>query len=196
MYSDPNAKTDRMLSEILNAAEGYREGLSDRSVIERLNALVSVARQGRAGTPESAVGAAREALGAARQRMLDQGYTSFFADLADRAANATLIEAIRRPDLLAVPATTVETFSRNLLAASVAHLVARDLSSHVGEERTARTELALEFRRQVVAQARDLVDEPSVQSAIEGVARTPRRAWRSLIRLVWRLGTEPQKIHG
>jgi hypothetical protein len=184
-YDDPAIRTNRVLSEILNAAEGYQAGLAERVVFERVNALISAARQAQGLPAEKVVETARYALIDARQRLLDKGQTSFFADLADRAASATLVEATRRPELLARPVSAVEAFTSNLIANSVAHLMARDLSAHVGAPRTKDAAMALQFRRAVVDQARDLVGGAGIQSAIEAVAREPRKSWKPLVRLLW-----------
>jgi hypothetical protein len=185
-YDDPAVKTNRVLSEILNAAEGYQTGLAERVVLDRLNALISVSRQAPGMGAEQLVETARVALGDARQRALNEGQTSFFADLADRAASATLIEAGRKPELLARPVDAIEAFTSNLLATSVAHLIARDLSAHVGAPRTRDAAMAIQFRRDVVQHARTLVEGAGVQAAIEAVAKQPRKSWGPLVRLLWR----------
>ena len=192
LYNDPTVPPDRLLAEIFNAAEQYPSGLTDASVLERVETLLTAAERGdwRGGT-EAALTVAREAVRDAQARALRGGHTSFFGDLADRAMQTTFVNAAGDPNSLSTPRATLSTFLRNLVAGAIDHVVSRDLTAHLGGSRISSATEALSLRRSLAEQARSVATDARLSEALDAAASSPHNRWTDLVQQVWAIGALP-----
>lgn len=190
LYEDPTISNSRVLAEVFNAADQYPEGLAGLAVLERVEALLRATEQGdwRGGT-EAALAAARAAVADARASALREGEASFYGDLADRAVHSTLVAGVRSPATLATAPAALTAFLGQLVSTAVDHLVARDLSQHLGRGRVTGAAEATALRRALVQQAHGLVQDERFAPAVEAAAAAPRQAWAEAVTAVWRGGT-------
>lgn len=189
MYRDAELDSARLLSEILNAATGYVDGLADSAVRARLETLVGI-RPNRVSGAEDPVGLAAEIVAEAQAFGRARGLVSFYGDLADRALFATITRAGSQPDLIAEPAAAVRTFTGELLGFAVDHLVSRDLSAHLGEGTLPNVATTTRLRGRLVASARALADETLIGERASAAAESPGRRWRGVVKSAWLAGQE------
>jgi hypothetical protein len=189
LYEDPNVTTERLLAEVLNAAEDYPSGLASDAVITRIEALLGVAESWlESSTRVDPRTVARATVDAARRSAIDAGETSIFGDLADKAVHYTLLSTLGDSGTSVSSAGALQAFVGNLVAAAVDHLVSRDLSAHMGRGRITGATAANDLRREVVSQARSLAEEQRFSAIIARASETPRNDWQTAIRSVWEYG--------
>lgn len=189
MYGDVDVDRTRLLSEVLNAADGYVDGLSDRAVRARLETLLA-ADPGRIATADDLIAVASDLVRVAQQAGRERGLVSFYGDLADRALFSAVARSATEEGVVATPSAAVATFARELLGFAVDHLVSRDLTAHLGEGSIPSATAMLSLRSDLVSEARRLVDIPQVRDRAAAVAETQGASWRGLVSAAWSAGRE------
>jgi hypothetical protein len=184
LYDDDHRNARRLLSEILNASDDYASGLADGASRARLAMLIENRQLVADPTPQLVaivLDRASEQAGAAN--------SSFYGDIAHRALHQTLREGTQGRE-----GTHEErllgAFVENLLATTVAHVVARDLWAHVGSRAIPNARSAVALRESLVQQVRLLTNDPNVTRAVRLAARDPGRNWSRLLQRIWAYGKD------
>ena len=155
----------------------------------RLDAVLAAVADGTwRGDADTALAAARGAVRAAQGQAFRANQVSFYGDLADRALHATLAGAAARPETLATTPAAVGSFLGNLVAVAIDHVVARDLTAHLGRGSLAGAARTVALRRELVQRARQVATDQRVASALAAAAHDPRGSWAALLARVWEVG--------
>lgn len=189
MYGDIAVDRGRLLSEILNAATGYIEGLTDAAVQARLQTLLSVSGA-RLLESDDPIGVASEIVREAQAAGRAEGVVSFYGDLADRALFATIARGAADLPLIASRAGAVSVFTRELIGFAIDHLVSRDLTAHLGAASLPDAASAISLRRDIVTAAQRLIETRSVVEQTSAAAISPRDSWNGVISSVWEAGRD------
>ncbi len=189
MYGDVGVDRTRLLSEVLNAATGYVEGLTDAAVRARLETLLTVNHR-RLTDTDDPIGVASDIVRDAQAAGRARGLVSFYGDLADRALFATIARSAADVALLATPSAAVAAFAKELIGFAVDHLVSRDLTSHLGAASLPNAAATLGLRRDLVVAAQSLVDAPPIAERATAAAESPRDSWHALVSSVWKAGRD------
>lgn len=189
MYGDIAVDRPRLLSEILNAATSYTDGLADAAVQARLQTLLGISQE-RLIESDDPIGVASDIVREAQAAGRATGLVSFYGDLADRALFATIARSAADLALIATPAAALSAFTRELLGFAVDHLASRDLTAHLGGDSLPDAGAAIGLRRDLVVAAQRLADAPSVIAAAQAAAVSPRDLWHVLISSAWRAGRD------
>jgi hypothetical protein len=189
MYGDTAVNRPRLLSEILNAATGYVEGLADAAVQARLQTLLGVSRS-RLADSDDPIGVASDIVREAQAAGRAEGLVSFYGDLADRALFATIARSAGDLALIASPAGAISAFTRELLGFAIDHLVSRDLTAHLGAGSLIDAGSTIGLRRDLVTAAQGLTDAPSVVEQTLAAVASPRDSWHAVISSAWKAGRD------
>ena len=189
MYADERVNRSRLLSEVLNAATGYVDGLTDAAVLARVETLLRVGAT-RWADSDDPIGVASDVVREAQAAGRAAGLVSFYGDLADRALFATIARSASNVALTANPATTLSTFTRELIGFAVDHLVSRDLTAHLGGSSLPNAGAMVGLRRALVEAAQSLVDSPSLAQQTRAAAASPRDSWRALVSSALKAGRD------
>lgn len=180
MYRESGVDRARLLSEVLNAASTYTEGLSDAAVLVRLGVLLDADRVA-ALRAEDPVLAATNLVTEAQTAGRLEGHVSFYGDLADRALFATILSGVQDAALVDEPSAAVTSFARELIGFAVDHLVSRDATKHLGGSGLPTASAVLSVRGETVEAARQLVDRPEFRERATAIVEAREDAWRSLV---------------
>ena len=192
LYRNPTVTRPRLLAEVFRAASTpYIEGLSGPEATQGLVlALRALSSASAPATSGAALALARELIAESRRKVLTEGWSSFYGDLANRALHATILAAGGEPASGRRPQSIVRVYLANLVATCVDHVVSRDLSAHFGKgELIGTATRGLELSADLKSAARQVASDPALASALRETANSPERHWRQLVNDAWNIGS-------
>jgi hypothetical protein len=192
LYRDSTVSRPRLLVEVLRAAATpYIEGLSGPEATHGLVlALRALSSPSAPVTADAALALAKDLISESRRRVLTEGWSSFYGDLANRALHATILAAGGESESGRRPPSIVRLYLANVVATCVDHVVSRDLSAHFGKgELIGTATRGLAISADLKSAARQVASDPALVSALREAAKSPERHWRQLVIDAWSVGS-------
>lgn len=190
LYRNPKVAAERLLAEVFRASEEpYVAGLRGPESSHSLTLLLDALSQHRAKiTAARALEMSRDLVAQSRGVAVQEGWSSFYGDLATRALHATILSSAPESASSRSPASIVRTFLGHLVATCIDHVVSRDLSAHFGGEVIHNANTALKLSTRMKTAARNIASSPELSTAIEQAASKPEARWPELVATAWRIG--------
>lgn len=203
LYRDPNVTRERLLSEIFKAAaEPYAAALGGPEASNTLRIVLrALAEVPHVRDRAAALALSRDLIAQSRGATLEQGWSPFYGDIANRALHATVLSAAVTPVATKTQPEIVRTFLGHLVATCIDHVVSRDLSGHLREPLISNATAALKLTAELKNAAREVTRSPDLAPAFEQAAREPTKSLKGAVSAVWRVATtlprpEPRKKRG